>query len=232
MLEDRWTNSKTNTVLGVTGPLGSPRAWLRRAFDAVSLDDTAFQPGALTPYEISVGAVWYRPVVLPDQGCHRVLYRFFDISNPEDLQRNIKRTHLLPAIGIAAAVPMNEIMAWIAQAKNSGAAYTWWKKPEDKSVRVVSNRPVRRQVDHTKIYKLLDAGVSKAEIAQRLDYPVHNIDYVFKKWEQSIPLKDRPAWAIRNDMIEDYRAGMTMPELVQKHKKSPAYIYKIVKSAT
>ena len=230
MREDFWTNSKTNTQQGVTGPLGSPRAWLRRAFNAVSLDDIAFQPGAITPYEISVGAIWYRPAQLPDQGNYRALYRFFNVAAPEDIQRNIKRQHLLPVIGIAAAVPMHEVVPWIAQARASGAAYTWWKTPSDKSVRAVTETSTRRQLDHAHVYQLLDSGLTKKEIAQRLNYPTNNLDYIIRKWKKGIPIISRPAWACRAEMIEDFRAGMPITQLVEKHKKSPAYIHKIVKA--
>lgn len=228
MREDYWTNSKTNTELGVTGPLGSPRAWLRRAFDTISLDDMVFQPGALTPYEISVGAVWYRPCQLPESGNHRTLYRFFDIATPADLQRNIKRENLYPAIGIAAAVPINQVMAWIAQAKNSGATYTWWKTPSDKSVRASVVRPQRRQLDHNEVYKLLDAGLTRSEIAAKLEYPVNNIDYVFKKWEKGLHLVDRKPFLNVDEIFAAHRSGVSVREISEIHNTSPAYVYRML----
>lgn len=229
MREDYWTNTKTNTQLGVTGPLGSPRAWLRRAFNTVSLDDIAFQPGALTPYEISVSAVWYRPAQLPETE-HRALYRFFDIPSAEDMQKTRKSSPQVPAIGIAAAVPMNEVLAWIAQAKAAGAAYTWWKTPSDKSPRAVVEIPRRRQLDHAEVYRLLDQGLSRKEIADRLGYPEPNVYYVSKKWAKGIPVDTRSVWASRPEMIEDFRSGIPVSLLAAKYKKSPSYIHKVVKA--
>ena len=230
MREDRWTNSKTNTELGVTGPLGSPRAWLRRAFDAASLDDIAFQPGALTPHEISVGAVWYKPCTLPVTNDYRTLYRYFDIPAVTEIHKNIKQEPLLPAIGVAMAVPVDQIVAWIKLARESGAAYTWWKTPENKSLRVADVRPKKNQLDHAKIYELLDQGMTRREIAQLLNYPPNNVDYVVKKWTNGIPLSRQQPWANKMEMVQDFLAGTPVSVLAEQYKKSPAYIHKVVKA--
>jgi len=229
MREDYWTNTKTNTTLGVTGPLGSPRAWLRRAFDAVSIDDVAFQPGALTPTEISVAAVWYRPVQsLPDFGNHRALYRFFDIASPEDLQRNVRREQLYPAIGVAVAVPISEVVQWVKTARASGATYTWWKTPVNKAVRARSTKPQRRQLDHTAVYAMLDQGMTVMAIAEQLDFPRNNIHYVAAKWKKGLHLEPRRPFLNVDTIIQQRREGVPVKELARIHNSSPAYIYRLL----
>ena len=230
MKEDSWTNCQTMATLGVTGPLGSPRAWLRRAFDATSLDDTVFHPNSLTPYEISVAGIWYKPCTLPLADGHRTLYRYFDIPTLTELHRNIRRQTSMPAIGVAVAVPMNHVMSWIKTARASGAALTWWKTPENKSHRATNPRPARNQLDHARIYQLLDQGLTRGDIAQQLNYPLNNVDYVIKKWEKEIPLTNQQTWANKVEMIEDFRSGIPVSLLAAKYKKSPSYIHKVVKA--
>lgn len=230
MKEDSWTNCHAMGTLGVTGPLGSPRAWLRRAFDATSLDDTVFQHNSLTPYEISVAGIWYKPCTLPLAGEHRTLYRYFDVPSAAELHRNIRRETLLPVIGVAAAVPMDQIMSWIKTARASGAAFTWWKTPEDKSQRDTNLRSARNQLDHAKIYQLLDQGLTRNQIALQLNYPRNNVDYVARKWENEIPLTKQQTWANKIEMIEDFRSGIPVILLAEKYKKSPSYIHKVIKA--
>lgn len=230
MRQDYWTNTTTGTEMGNTGPLGSPRGWLRRAYCVSSLDDHPFQAGAITPYEISVGGVWYRPCSIPDTS-YRTLYRFFDIPTPEYIAKHINTADRItaPAIGVAVCAPVKDLLKVLKLFKDSGAAYTWWKTPENKSIRASFDAKPRRTLDHAVVYELLEQGLSIAEIARKLDFPSHNIDYVAKKWRAGAPLSHREPYADKRALLTDYANGLVVPELVEKYKKSPAYIYALIK---
>lgn len=231
MQEDVWTNTKTKAEYGVTGPLGSPRSWLRRALDAQSLDDTTFQPGSLTQYEISVAGIWYQKpdgYSLPITGMHRELFRWFDIPEPERMVRFNKK-NLVPAIGICAAVPMHEVMHWLKVYEAHGAAYTWWKRPTNQAMRAVGEGlRVRRKLDHHAVYRMLDAGMKASEIAVKLDFPVPNIDYVVKKWRAGEQLKPHKPHLDKVAVLEACRAGVPVKDIAVHHNTSPAYIYRLL----
>jgi hypothetical protein len=146
------------------------------------------------------------------------------------MHKNIKRENLFPAIGVAVAMPMDQVIAWIKTARDSGAAYTWWKTPENRSHRVTDARLKKNQLDHAKIYQLLDQGLARREIAQQLNYPANNVDYVIKKWTKGIPLSNQQTWTKKIEMIEDFRAGVPVSVLAEQYKKNPAYIYKVAKA--
>lgn len=185
MKQDVWTNTKTLVESGVNGPLGSPRAWFRRALDTHNIDAVTFQDGSLTPHEISVAGIWYRPCSVPITGMYRELFRFFEIPEAHNISRP---SHLVPgvrAIGMCAAVPMSEIVKWVKIYKDHGATFTWWKKPEDRSPRVAKSVvSERRRTDHTEVFKLLDLGRTRNQISEILGLPKPNIDYIVKKWEK------------------------------------------------
>lgn len=234
MQQDSWTNTTTNTTAGVTGPLGSPRAWLRRALNLANVDFTTFHETSITPYEISVAGIWYLPAVgLPETGNHRELIRWFDAPDPEHMLRTQKRI-LYPVIGIAAAVPMHEVMFWLKTYRDAGAAYTWWKTPEDKSARACDNdsgKPKRRQLDHSTVYNLLDAGMRLIDISKELDIPTPNIDYIARKWRAGVPLKNRQAFTNQAALIAARQSGEPVSKLAQQYNVSEAYIYSVLRKA-
>jgi len=230
MQEDIWTNTKTQTTSGITGPLGSPRGWLRRALDVANLDDTTFHATSITPPEISVAGIWYMPVTkLPSTGHHRELIRWFDTPDPEHMVRRYNR-ELLPAVGIAAAVPFHEVMHWLDVYRKAGAAFVWWKRPENKSARAsTSEKPARRQLDYPAIYALLDQGLTPTQIGHKLDIPSPNIEYVKKKWLAG----DAPT--IHKSQIDvealrrDYLGGLRAPEIAEKYGTSESYVYRMMR---
>lgn len=228
MRENFWTNTKTNTEISITGALGSPGAWLRRAYNVANLDDTTFKEGTLTPTEISVAGIWYRPVALPDTENHRVLYRFFNLAAPEQLSRR-SAAEQFPAIGIAMAVPFHQVLQWQRQFRNSGAAYIWWNTPVNRAVRA-TEKPARRQLDHAVVYSMLDAGKTKKEIAKQLNFPLENVSYVVKKWTAGLPLYANFAKP-RIDAAQVYRdhlAGANPKELADKYVTAVAYVYRLI----
>lgn len=240
MKQDYWIHTDSRTEYGTNGALGSPRAWLRRALDTPTLDDTAFLPGSLTPTEISVAGVWYKPdsgFALPRTGAHRELFRYFEIPEPgRMLQRSLRaenRTALLPAVGVCAAVPLHEVLAWIKVYKESGAAYTWWNSPVDRAQRAVNplaGKRTRRQLDHAEVYRLLESGKTCTEISKQLNFPRENIHYVVKKWELGVPLNGK-FQKPRIDavaLVSDYRGGATAAALADKYTTSQAYVYKLI----
>lgn len=233
MREDYWTNSKTNTTLNVSGALGSPRAWLKRALDTATLDDTVFQPNSITPTEISVAGIWYRPCSIPITGMHRELFRRFDIPEPEQIMRPRTRVPLVPAIGVCAAVPMHEVLHWIKIYKAHGAEYTWWNTPVDRSMRAAdpsAGKAPRRQLDHAVVYSMLDSGKTLPEIAKQLNFPRENISYVVKKWRAGLPLYEKFAKP-RIDarvLLQDHMTGASPKELADKYTTSLAYVYKLI----
>jgi hypothetical protein len=237
MKQDAWTHTTTNAEYGTTGALGSPRAWLRRAFDCPSLDDTTFQPGSITPTEISVAGIWYKTsngFNIPATGEHRELFRWFDVPPPEKMMRPRTQVALVPVIGVCAAVPMHEVLHWIKIYKESGATYTWWNTPVNRAQRAVDplagKRP-RRQLDHSVVYKMLDAGKTRVEISKLLDFPKENIDYVIKKWRAGLPLYEK-FQKPRIDavaLVQDYAAGASPQDLADKYTTALAYVYKLIK---
>jgi hypothetical protein len=228
MQQDIWINTTTNTTTGITGPLGSPRGWLRRALDVANLDDTTFHPTSITPPEISVAAIWYQPVKnLPSTGSHRELIRWFDAPDPEHMVRRYNR-ELLPAIGIAAAVPYHEVQHWIKTYREAGATFVWWKRPENKSARA-TEKPARRQLDYPAIYALLDQGLTPTQIGRQLDIPGPNIEYVKKKWlaKEAPPVRKPP---IDIDALRrDYLGGLRGPEIAEKYGTSESYVYRMMR---
>ena len=240
MKQDTWTHTATRIEYGTNSVLGSPRSWLRRALDAPTLDDTVFQLGSITPTEISVAGIWYKQpdgYSLPITGMHRELFRRFEIPEPVGiLQRNSRtadRTALLPVIGVCAAVPMHEVMAWIKIYKDSGATFTWWHTPVDKSMRATdaaAAKAPRRQLDHATVYSMLDSGKTKKEIAKELNFPIENIAYVVKKWESGLPLYEKFAKPRINAaaLLRDHLAGASPRELADKYVTALAYVYKLL----
>lgn len=230
MQEDTWTNTKTRTGHGVTGSLGSPRSWLRRALGEANLIDTTFAEGSLTTYEISVAGIWYKKPEgygLPVTGMHRELFRWYDIPTPDKMNRP-RAGDLVPAIGLCAAVPFGEVMKWLKIYEAHGAAYVWWKRPTDSAQRAVGEGLVQRRVlDHGRVYDMLDAGKTQAEIAKALDFPEANIYYVVKKWRQGIPLKDRKQ-IDHVALLQDNAAGMHVDDIALKHDTSRSYVYRII----
>lgn len=232
MRENFWTNTKTNTEISITGALGSPGAWLRRAYNVANLDDTTFKEGTLTPTEISVAGIWYRPLALPDTENHRALYRFFNLAAPEQLSRR-PAAEQFPAIGLAMAVPFHQVLQWQRQFRNSGAAYIWWNTPVNRAARAAdtsAGKPNRRQLDHANVYKMLDAGKTLPEIVKQLDFPRENIAYVVKKWKTGLPLYEKFAKP-RIDaaaMLRDYLSGASPKELADKYTTAVSYVYRLI----
>jgi len=237
MKQDTWTHTATRAEYGITGALGSPRAWIRRALDAASLDDAVFQPTSLTPSEISVAGIWYKTPEgygLPVTGQHRELFRWFEIPEPQNIMKPRARTAVVPVIGLCAAVPMHEVQHWIKIYQAHGAVFTWWNTPVNRAMRAANpsaGKQPRRQLDHAVVYSMLDAGKTCAEIAQHLNFPKENIYYVIKKWSAGLPLYEK--WSKpRIDaaaMISDYLAGASPRELADKYTTAVAYVYKILK---
>ena len=234
MKQDTWVDTASGAEYGTTGALGSPRAWLRRALDVAFLDDTTFKETSITPHEISVAGVWYKKPEgygIPVTGEHRELFRWFDIPSPQQMHRPRNRVPLVPAIGLCAAVPMDQVLHWIRVYKDHGAAYVWWHTPQNRAVRARDVRPQRRQLNHSQVYDMLDAGMKPIDIGRALNFPTPNIDYVAKKWRQGIALKDRPAFLDKDRLFEQSRAGVPVSELSRLFGVSPAYIYNLLKKA-
>lgn len=238
MNKDLWTNTSTLIEHGINGALGSPRSWLRRALDATTLDDYTFPAGSLTPQEISIAGVWYRPIThtLPDTAYHQ-LYRFFDIPTADKILRPKTRTELYPAIGIAAAVPASDILNTIKLYQMFGAAFIWWSMPLASGTRTgtgsIGHLRERRRLDHDEVYRRLAAGQNRKEIALALGFPTNNIDYVISKWRAQgggVPVPPPPRPRIdAAAMVADYASGMRAVQLAEKYNTSEAYVYKLIK---
>ena len=185
MNQDRWTHTTTRAMYGTTSTLGSPRGWLRRAFDSASVDFTTFQPGSLTPTEISVAGIWYKQpdgYGLPVTGMHRELFRWFEIPEAHQIRRAGSGAPSVPVIGLCAAVPMHEVMRWLKVYADHGATFVWWKPPVDNHIRVSDTVTSRRRVDYEQVFKLLDSGMTKKALCNTLDLSTQNGDYAIKKW--------------------------------------------------
>lgn len=231
MKKDTWIDTTSLAEYGTTGALGSPRAWLRRALDVAFIDDTTFKSGSLTPHEISVAGIWYKKPEgygIPVTGKHRELFRWFAIPEPHKMHRPRNKVPLVPAIGLCAAVPLAEVLDWVRVYREHGAAYVWWHVPEDRAVRAREGPPRRRQLDHNKVYSMLDQGMKPIEIGRALDFPTPNIDYVAKKWRQGIPLKARQEFVDQSEVIDLVAKGTPVSKVAKQFNVSPAYIYSIL----
>ena len=236
MKQDFWTHTTTRAEYGTSGAIGSPRAWLRRAFDTSTLDDTTFQPGSITPTEISVAGLWYKQpdgYSLPVTGMHRELFRWFEVPEPDKMMRPRTQSVLVPAIGLCAAVPMHEVMSWIHIYRQHGATYTWWNTPVNRAQRAVdpsAGKAPRRQLDHAVVYSMLDSGMTLPEIAKQLNFPRENIAYVVKKWTAGLPLyeKFQKPRIDAQILLEDHMSGASPKELADKYTTSLAYVYKLI----
>jgi transposase len=166
---------------------------------------------------------------------HRELFRWFEIPEVDKMMRPRTRVPLMPAIGMCAAVPMHEIMKWLKIYREHGAAYTWWNKPVNTSMRAVNplaGKKERRQLDHAHVYRLLDAGKSKKEISQLLGFPPENIDYVERKWKAGLSL-DTAQQKPRIDavaLVQDYANGTSARDLADQYNTSQAYVYKLIRN--
>jgi hypothetical protein len=181
MKQDCWVNTTTQAMFGTTSTMGSPRGWLRRAFDSASIDFTTFEPGSITPSEISVAGIWYRPCSIPITGMHRELFRYFELPEEKLIRRPARSVPAVPVIGLCAAVPLHEVMSWLKIYQQHGATFTWWKTPSDTHLRA-STDSSRRRLDYQKVFELLDSGMTKKALCERLDLTTQNADYAIKKW--------------------------------------------------
>jgi hypothetical protein len=164
---------------------------------------------------------------------HRELFRWFEVPEPEKMMRPKSMPTLVPVIGLCAAVPMHEVMHWLKVYQAHGATYTWWNTPKDSSQRAVVTdvaKPARRQLDHAEVYRMLDAGLARNQIAEQLCFPKENIDYVVKKWRAGLPLYEK--WAKpRIDaaaLFKEYSAGASPKELADKYTTALAYVYRLI----
>jgi hypothetical protein len=114
---------------------------------------------------------------------YRELFRYFQAPEQHNMAKNRNIVPLVSVIGMCAAVPMEEVMAWIQVYKNHGAAFTWWHTPEDRAVRAVKLAS-RRRTDHEQVFRLLDAGLTRTAICEQLDLPMPNLDYIARKWQR------------------------------------------------
>jgi hypothetical protein len=125
-------------------------------------------------------------------------------------------------------------MKWIQVYKDHGAVFTWWNTHVNKAMRAVdplAGKKPRRQLDHAQVYKMLDAGKTRNQIAEIMDFPKENIDYVIKKWRlgQSLDTKHQKPRIDVPALIRDYDSGSTANQLAQQYDTTPAYVYKLIK---
>lgn len=224
---NQWTHTKTNTTLSNTTQLGSPRAWLNRAVETRQ-QDLNIETSSLRPEQISVGGVWIRPCVLPPLGNYPALYRFFETGTEPNARGEPQRV-----IGIAAAVPVNQMLETVKRFRESGAVWTWFNTPSHVALREVLSKhgnPIKR-VDHSRAYDLFDQGFSQQEVAERLDANLPNIYHIYKKWKNNYPATPQYQQKIptpeRGAIARMLREGKTVAEVAHSFKVSPITVYKI-----
>jgi len=228
MKENTWSAVRTARTVGTTSKLGSPRSWLRRAYDVPSLADIVFEPGSLTPGSITVAGIWYRPAQLPQLTEHS-LYRFFDLPPVDQIWNTRASGKTVPAVGVCAVVEFKNIMRTIKQFEAGGAEFTWWARPNAEAI-PVSARKYKTKIDHDEVFKHLDAGLTRGEIGNLLDINPNNVDYIRRKWEKQ---KSGDKTAVKHQYIDktalhqDLSAKCyTVGELAKKYECSPSYIYR------
>jgi len=88
----------------------------------------------------------------------------------------------------------------------------------------------RNRLDHSEVYKLLDAGRDRTWIAEHFGVPANNIDYVIKKWKlglNSDTIQNKPRIDVEA-LLRDHDTGMGASELSVKYATTPAYVYRLV----
>lgn len=241
MQENYWTHTTTNQVLGGTGKLGNPRAWLKRALDVGSSDDlSTIAAGSLHPYELTVAGIWRDRNAIPEYDAHS-LFRFFEIPPAHAILSPRYDGPLERVTGMAVVAPLNQVMQIIQQFRKSGAEWVWWSKPIKRDV---SNAFVQNttRIDHKKVMELLEQGKNRTEIGIIVGCNANNVDYIKKKWlinkeraQQGLPpLEDKrhikKTLGKTEQMWREYtEENYTVPELAVKYKLSPSYLYGWVK---
>lgn len=224
MREDIWTH-RTGVTVGVNNDIGSPRAWLNRAFDSrhreLSLAD-----GSIYPKQLTVAGIWRRGHALPIINVYG-LYRFFRMKELESIMRGVqgRERRWYDAVGLVVAEPFNNIIDTRQRFYEAGAEWIWWSRPGN----VPAPETQQRQtIDHQAVYELLESGMDPIDIARKMKYKIDSVKYVKRKWEEGLPVKiQREPTYDRSAVEEAIRSGRVRKEIAQEFGISGFTVHKI-----
>lgn len=238
---DIWTHTKVPARAGTNSYFGSPRSWFGRAYDMKFQNDYPSMKSDTTIdfREVTLGAIFHRPCKLPNFGNQRVLYRFFQVprgymgSGGYGHKRDYQE--LIPVIGVALAVPVDQVLEWHQTLEQDSEAQWLWSSVPIRVPETTQSNEYRsnNQYDYEVIYKLLDEGMAVREIARRIDGQAPAISYIKKRWERGLPPKKkvvvRKVKLNHDAILADIDSGMSVLEVSLKHEATKTTIYTIVK---
>lgn len=207
--------------------------WPNRAFDTGGSIEAS--ESIIRPRQLSVAAIWLRPCVTLDFP-YPSLIRFFDMQINQRNNKWVPKPDPTPAIGIAWQVPIEDILGVLRTLNHSGAHMIWWCTPDKEKERPKSmvELGVRASVDHAKVYKMFDRGMTPIQVSEAMGVMVPTIRYIHKKWREGKPADHmhfgrRP---ISHDAIlDDLRTpDVTMQMVADKHGCTRFTVHKIAKA--
>lgn len=207
--------------------LGSPRGWLQRAVE-FKQTDLAQHKTSLDPRLITVAGIWRKEQVLPDTGTWPALYRFFRITAHLRKAGRARPEDFYPVIGMAVAVPKDDIYRVYNQYRTT-AEWVWMNWPTD--IKTPRSLKTIRELDHAEIYQLFDHGLTKRQVADKMDLSIQSVTYVYSKWITGRPPERAPRKTQdREAVLRDLRSGMRVIDVAKKYDCSRTQIYNIQRS--
>lgn len=184
--ENSWVNPRTQVITAVNKIPGSPRMWPNRAFDTGGSIEAS--ESIIKPKLLSVSAIWLRPCATIDFP-YPSLIRFFDLQINQRNNKWVPKPDPTPAIGRAWQVPFEDILGVLRTLNHSGAYMIWWCTPEREKERAKTQTElgVRASVDHEKVYKMFDRGMTPRQVSEEMGVMVETIRYIQRKWRDGKP---------------------------------------------
>jgi hypothetical protein len=172
------------------------------------------------PKTITVAGIWPRTAKIPEIK-HHTIFRYFEFNDQ-------------PCIGVAACVPVNEILRVLDLYRASGASHVWYHMP-GKTEKAASTATVGQGGhDHAELYTRFESGEKPYNIAAAMNVHVRSIEYVYNKWKAGKPAiilkgRKRTGPLDHEAIMEDIRLGIPPTEVAKKYDCTRMMIYNITK---
>lgn len=145
-------------------------------------EDLTITPGELNPREINLAALYLHKHSLPDLP-YPALYKLFRFRPPA---RQVSAG--TPAVGIAWAVPEDQITQIQNFIADTEPHATWWNPAQQRCL--VEEFPgvmINNKMNHAALFKYFDLGHKSRAIAETLGLDKAALHYVYKKWKNNLP---------------------------------------------